>query len=235
MIVAGCPANGRGWIIKDWVAHLAAAAEFADQNMTLMVVSPPDDHEMNDKLEEAADSFGLYLVRIDAEEPPRVDQRNWNHDRYHKMVELRNQLLYNVRLLRPQYFLSIDSDILIQSTCLKKMVDTVEDLDYSAVASKVWLSPTAGNIVNYAIKGPQGVLRRQDADNTFRVDVLMALKLMDSDAYKVDYSWDQRGEDIGWSDNAREKGLMLGFIGSPASKHVMHKDKLDEIDIRLGW
>ncbi len=235
MIAAGCPMNGREWIVKHWVRHIVRAADEAEQDLILVTLISPEDYETNQFLEEACATNDVELLTYFTDEPYRKDKREWNHERYHHMVELRNTLLEYIRLLGPEYFLSVDSDILLDRKVIVNMVEDLESGDFDAVASKCWLSPNSNQIVNWAVKHTNGSLRRSDQHGVFPVDVIMALKLMNHSAYSIDYAWDSHGEDIGWSDAAKAAGLKLGFDGRSASKHCMAPEDLHKVDKRIGW
>lgn len=234
MLIAGCPASGREWACKQWVAHLVRAAEFAErEDLIVYMLIPEDDLRTSASIEEACHSYGVELILEHSAEPV-VTERDWlTPGRYERMVTARNTMLTSVRLLSPDLFLSIDSDIMIGRRVLAGLI---KDLDkFDAVAGKLWLSTNNKDIVNYAQLLPTGGLYRKDEDGTFSVDVIMALKLMNREAYWIDYEHDERGEDIGWSKSAKASGLKLGWDGSLISKHVMHPFLLEMVDKRVGW
>lgn len=234
MFLAGCPVNERSWVIKQWVKHLKRAADFAEIDLILACVIPSHDSETQNALQEAclANSVEVFLDLVDEEK--HDDKRVWNANRYEHMAMLRNRLLDMVRLLDPQYFLSIDSDILIGREVIPPLI---KDLDrFDAVAGKIWLHPQHIDIVNWAnLRQSGGGIRRKNVEGSFEVDVIMALKLMSRDAFWIDYSSHSQGEDFGWSKNARENGLKLGWNGFLPSKHIMNEDALHMLDKRVGW
>ncbi len=234
LLIAGCPASGRSWVVKHWVSYLKRAAAYADIELLIFVVAPDDDEELIKALHEACHSSKVELVMATVDEPKRVDdERVWNMIRFEHMAYLRNTMLKTIRMLEPDLFLSIDSDILINRTLLPTLIDGLAE--YDAIGGKVWLHPRDPNIVNYAKLSSFNSLQRTDSIGQFRVDVLMALKLMKPNAYWVDYKATSQGEDIGWSENARKAGLRLGWDGSIASKHIMTPGLLHEVDVRVGW
>lgn len=234
MLVVGCPANNREWIVKHWVSHVCRAAEHAEiSDVSCYMLIPESSKETQDAFQEACATNGMRHYLVTTDETPRADVRKWNMSRYEQMAELRNLMLRHVRLLEPDFFLSLDSDILIGRSVISNMVAGLDSFD--AIGSKCWLHPTSRNIVNYANLGKAGQLQRQDHKGVIRVDVLMAIKLMSPDAYWVDYEAHKQGEDIGWSNAAREKGLRLGWDGTSVSKHCMSPAALQKIDERVGW
>jgi hypothetical protein len=175
------------------------------------------------------------VVLVPAQEPSRPDIRVWNEDRYHHMVYLRNLLLDSVRTIGPDLFWSVDSDMLVHPEALMYAIDALRRFD--AVASRAYLSEGQDTrCPNWATYTRMGGLSRQDMDGgSFAVGVIMAIKLMTPPAYKVDYSWNHQGEDIGWSLAAKRLGLTLGWDSRTTSKHVFHPWELDKVDIRCGY
>lgn len=238
MLIAGCPATGREWVIRHWVTHLRRAAEYAEQSLYIYCLVPEFDEKTARAVQEACDSNEVELFLERVEEPVRQDRRDWYLEgRYDHMAFLRNMMLGTIRLLEPDFFLSIDSDILIGKKVIANLLTGTSE--FSAIGGKVFLSPSSraweDHIVNFAKFNSQMNLIRSNANGRFAVDVLMALKLMTHDAYWVDYASHPQGEDIGWSLNAKEAGLRLGWDGSIASKHLMCPEDLHRIDERVGW
>jgi hypothetical protein len=168
-------------------------------------------------------------------EPDRGDKREWNQDRYERMSDYRNALLGLVRAIKPDYFLSVDSDILMHPMTIMSLMDAVENHGFDAAGGRTYLSPTSRHITTWANLTPQGGLKRQDSDGTFQCDAIMALKLMTPAAYNVDYVGHRNGEDIGWSLNCQKAGVKLGFDGRVISKHIMQPEHLQRVDRRVGW
>jgi hypothetical protein len=201
--------------------------------LSLFMVVPEADSATADAFEEACASYEVAPILAYTDEPLRQDRRVWNLERYQRMAEVRNQMLDAVRLMQPTWFLSCDSDILIGRDVLAKLQVGLDT--YDAIGGKVWLSPNSRDIVNYAKLNRSRNLVRKDHVGVIDVHVLMALKLMNPDAYRVDYVADPQGEDIGWSNNAREAGCRLGWDGTAVSKHCMSVSDLHRIDERVGW
>ena len=227
--------NDRAWIAKRWVKYLKRAAEAAEEDLAIAIVVPSHDDPTRNAVQEACLSNKIEVFLDIVDEQVRDDSRVWNQGRYDHMAMLRNRLLDMVRLLEPKYFLSVDSDILVARDSISQMISDLDRFD--AVAGKVWLHPSHKDIVNWANlkRGEGSGIRRKNSVGCFEVDCIMALKLMTKEAYWVDYYGHSQGEDFGWSENARAKGLKLGWDGSVPSKHIMSPQLLDQIDRRLGW
>lgn len=234
-ILIGCPIQKREWIISEWFWHCVAACKMADVKPAFLFVMDVSEEPLFTMVKNLAEinGFDLYVVPVD--EVERDDKRDWSHVRFERMVELRNILLGAVRSIEPPVFLSLDSDILLHSDTIVDLLGTLEATEASAVGGKTYLSHTGRMHPTYGMIGYQNNLQRQDSDGTFKVDVLMAIKLMGPAAYNVDYAFDSHGEDIGWSKNCKAAGLKLWWNGTHCSKHVMRPQDLDKIDIRAGF
>lgn len=172
---------------------------------------------------------GIKVCLEHADDARPLDLRQWDDKRYRRMVELRNQLLGVVRREAPDLFLSLDSDILLHPDALADMIEQIEEgqrlpaLGKIAVGGKVYLSQYGVQCPSWANLGREGSITRSDTSGTFRVDVIMAVKLMTPAAYEVDYRFDLQGEDIGWSKAAREAGVRFVWTGRSASKHIFSR------------
>ncbi len=236
-ILAGCPASGRSWVIKQWVSHLTRAAHHADAHLMIYTLIPKADTETIYAVAEACRANKIENIIEETTEEPRSDyvRREWPVKRYEQMVGLRNTMLASVRNLEPDLFLSIDSDILINRYAITSMIDALKEYEFDAVASKTWLHATNPRITNGATLTRFKTMQRLNLDGVAKAEVLMALIMMTPVAYWVDYELDERGEDLGWSRRAKNAGLSLGFDGRTASKHIMNPEDIHKIDLRVGW
>lgn len=238
-LVVGCPVRERGWAVEKWFDHvLTASGKVKVSELIFLFVGPSEDFTENGIVSYAdyiKSVHGVTTHFVDSGEPAsngRFFSRDWNLDRYEKMVFLRNLLLKKVRKISPLYFWSVDSDILVHPDALKNSIQSCQSFD--AVASKTYLGKGT-NVPNFAFIGNQVGLRRYEYKGVCRVDVIMALKLMSLKAYFVDYEVHHKGEDIGWSLKCRKKRVTLGFDGRCASKHIMDPSQIDHYDPRCRY
>jgi len=235
--VVGCPVRNRKWILSDWFEHVYVACQRAGTGTPLFAfVLGNSEDATNEYLEGLIKDRRIagIVSSIDDEEPAKID-RDWGPDRYHHMVKVRNNLLDLVREgWGADVFLSLDSDILLHPDALRNMLWSLERFD--AVGGKTYMTRQGTICPSYAMLTRNGALRRPDSAGIFQVDVIMAIKMMASEAlYRVDYEWSSQGEDIGWSKAARRAGVSLGWDGRVASKHVMDRAMLDVVDERVGF
>lgn len=233
-ILIGCPVHEREWIMDDWFWRVNAACKVAGLHPGYIFVMDPTEEPLYTMIQNQAKLMSTQLHIGVVQEQPRDDKRDWNERRYDRMVELRNILLEGVRANNPPLFLSLDSDILLHEEAIKSMVDNLEDFD--AIGGKTYMTHTGTTCLSYGIMKPNTrMMRRADAIGSFKVDVIMAIKLMTPAAYNIDYRFDSQGEDIGFSRACQEAGLKLKWDGTYANKHVMRRADLGRIDPRCGF
>ena len=231
----GCPVHRREWIIEHWWEAACKAADRAEVDYGFIVVGDIADPTVQ-KVDEMSRRDEKYAFLVQEEESNDPIKRKWSvPGRYDRMVYLRNQLLAGVRKIKPDYFLSLDSDIILHENALVGMLEHIDQ--YDAVGSKCYLHgrDRVANWGNWRDKPSSGRFRRRDYEGFQKVDILMAIKLMTPKAYKVDYVLSRQGEDIGWSENCHSEGLTFGWDGTIISKHVMSPEKIGVIDERVGY
>lgn len=234
-LVVGCPVRQRSWIITHWFDHVEAAAAAADVTPHYLFVGDP--HE--DPTIAVIANHCAYLGRAwglgKTTEPGATDRREWDEGRFAHMVALRNQLLGAVRDFEPDYFLSLDSDILLHPEALTHLFESIER--FGAVAGATFMTPQGTYCPNYGwLSGMTGLSRQEPTHvGVIPVGVIMALKLMSPAAYAVDYELHPQGEDIGWSAACARVGVKFGWDNRSVSKHVMSPESLQVVDVRAGW
>lgn len=251
-IAVGCPIRNRAWIFEEWVEHVRIAFDLAGVKpfwVFAIGVGPSgkDDGTRQIVTDLYRNEPGIWT---EIAEPiiPNEDQFNcqheqWNGGRYEQMAEYRNRLLGLAQAISPDYFLSLDSDILLHPSALLCMLDTIQhkhrikgtDVLFDAVGGKAFLSEGSEHITTYGTLAYNGGIRRVNSDAVFPTQILMAIKLMSPAAYHIPYEANQFGEDIGWSLNCEKAGLNLGWDGRVCSKHIMNREQLSKVDRRVGW
>lgn len=232
----GCPVRSRDWIIEAWFDHIYRAVLEADLSRDDVGFVFVGDHANDETINAIADRVTLektQTVLVHHPSPVGAYRRNWGIERLAEMVDIRNILLHQVREAQPDYFWSVDSDILVAPHSLEMALDAIKS--YAAVGSRCYMRETGTSAPSYGLLTRQGGLHRPDAEGCFKVDVIMAMKLMSPAAYNTDYSLHPQGEDIGWSINVAAKGLKLGYDARTTSKHVMSPEAFVRVDARCGY
>lgn len=227
MMLVGCPVSHRAWVLPTWYEHVErACAEIGEKPEYVFVLDPNDRSTAEIVLEHPP------VVVFQVDEDRSADVRDWSHDRFAHMAQLRNHLLSVVREIEPEFFLSLDSDILLHPDALKNLIQSTERFD--AVGGATFMTGAGTSCPSFGLFTRDG-LRRDLAGGVFPVDVIMAIKLMKPAAYAVPYVAHKLGEDIGWSKNCTAAGVKLGFDGRAYSKHVMSPAALGRTDPRVGY
>jgi hypothetical protein len=231
--LVGNPEAGRNWILDKWYEHLMTAGEKAGVVPEVICNVHPDDADTVALLTDLKVTF-FYSVFTG-----RDGDHRWSNDRYYEMVNLRNELLGEVRNLSPDYFFSLDSDVLLHPDGIKTLLSAVEEKpDAWAIGSKCFVSrhstlhPNMGKWV-----GPHRgtMFKRENLNQLVKVDILIGGYLMTRNAYAIDYVYNRRGEDLGWSLEIQKAGGTLYWDGRVCNKHVMHPAMLNGVDKRVGF
>jgi hypothetical protein len=224
----------RAWILPDWFGCVSAACEWANLSPTFAFVVPRTDHETRDAIVAGSARYNVQVLMVTTEENPDEAQRDWfRQERLHHMTDLRNQLLQVVRRQQPDFFWSLDSDILPAPTALQWAIPTLNH--WEAVGMRTFMTVSGTDCTSRAQLVNGRLVNRQDCVGAFTVDCIMASKVMLPEAYAIDYEHHPQGEDIGWSIAARREGLTLGWTSNASCKHVMSPAFLHRVDPRLGW
>jgi hypothetical protein len=231
-LAVGCPVARREWVIDRWFDHIEVACGYGGVEPIYVFVGDNEHDPTFDRIRERAPQATVMHVPL----KPKDGHRDWSlPHRYGQMVELRNLLLRAVRVIGPQAFLSIDSDILAHPSLVDVLVHDLEEDNWAAVGGKCYMTPADTIAPSWANLTGAGGLHRVESPGYFKVDAIMAIKLMAPSAYHVDYRHHPQGEDIGWSLACRQHALTLAWDGSVVSKHVMEPHMLDRVDPRVGF
>lgn len=248
-IVVGCPVSKREWIMDHWFNFTKQALDRVECRFRYVFVGDASGDETFEVIQRRA---GDLATVVETHEYRALDERSWTTERKNQMVVYRNVMLDAVRAMEPDYFLSLDSDILLHPDAISSMIDTLHrkrwDTFAEAVGGKCYMTPLPeGPLVNnprvgtacpsFLLKGRAGMFRRRDPEipSVIEVDILMAIKLMTPAAYAIDYQPHQWGEDIGWSLACHDAGLRFLWDGQVTNKHVMRPQDLHVLDPRCGF
>ena len=237
-LVIGCQIYKRDWIFPYWISCIE------NQNIDFSKIgfifeASPDDKEtieMLVKYRNARPEIAEFIIDIKTDVPHfshEEGSRTWSMSKYENMVNLRNSLLSKVRELKPNYFFSLDSDIILTNpntiqlliSHIQSGADAVSPLMYMTPIDKMY--PSVMSWTN----DPGGQAYRKEVypiGEYFESDIIMAAKMMSKKVYEnVNYSLHLQGEDLGWSGNAAKLGYKLYSASYIYSPHIMHKQMLD--------
>jgi len=237
-LIIGCPIYKRDWIIPVWVAAIERQS-FPLNNMGFVFVASESDVKtvsMLNKWKNAHTEIPVFDIVFKDDIPHHEhgqNSRQWTMSKYHHMTSLRNCLLENVRKYNPDFFFSLDSDVILQNrSTIELLISHIKD-GADAVNPLMFMTPFGINfpsVMSWISEPGKKAQREKDypIGNYFRSDIIMAAKMMSKPVYKnVDYVFHSQGEDLGWSGNAYQKGYRnlysASYIYAP---HIMHEEML---------
>jgi hypothetical protein len=239
-LVVGAPVYERGWILERWFERLTEAIDHVGPDEVCMVLNyapgTDDTYEIIGRWGTFFDEMQLVHDLGNDHHAHPDGYRNWSLDRYRTMSRLRNRLLLEVRQLEPDFYLSCDTDMLLQKNTISKLLAGIND--YDAIAPLAFMTPKT---VAYPNAMQRDFFSRPPLPEplwgpVIPVAVCFGTVLMKPSLYsQIDYVEDPLGEDIGWGKRAVEAGLTMALHTGAPIKHVMSPKALREVDDRVGY
>jgi len=238
-LVIGCPIYKRDWIFPYWISCIENQdIDFSDLGFVFLV-SPDDEKtiEMISRYRNSRPEISEFILDVITEVPHfdhKDGTRMWSMSKYENMVFLRNKLLKRVRELNPDYFFSLDSDILLINPNTIKLLIAHIDSGADAVSPLMFMTPTTTmypSVMNWISEPGKNAMRKEEypLGEYFQSDIIMAAKMMSKNVYQnVDYKLHSQGEDLGWSANAAELGYKLFSASYIYAPHIMGKHMLND-------
>ena len=143
------------------------------------------------------------------------------------MVSLRNSLLQTVRDVQPDYYLSLDSDILLTNPNTIELLIAHIKSGADAVNPLMFMTPFGTmypSVMNWRADVPNKAYREEkyELGKYFQSDVIMAAKMMSKDVYNnIDYTVHEQGEDVGWSLSCKQQDFKLYCASYIYAPHIM--------------
>jgi hypothetical protein len=219
MILVGCPVYERGWILPTWFEHLSHVRD--DRAHFVFAYTPGEDNTL-DVIEYECGQRGYSFDIITVTDGTHSAERNWQQKgRIQTMADMRNQLLDFAHRMSPDYYLSLDSDILLPDGAVDSLCWSVKNTEYDAVSPVTWLSHLP-EITNAFYRDKHTLRRVKVMDGLQPADVLCAAICMSREVVEsTSYDHFPRGEDFAWSESAQVAGFKLGIDTRIKAKHIM--------------
>lgn len=230
-LLIGCPIYKRDWIFDHWMACILNQSLNVKDIGIIFEASEKDEDTLS-KIEffRSRVPFAYFEVKYRSDLPHfehRDNGRQWTISKYANMVELRNSLLATAREVSPDFYFSLDSDILLQNpNTIELLMSHVKD-GADAVNPLMFMTPVGTDfpsVMTWKDQDPQKATRKNDypIGSFFQSDVIMAAKMMSKDVYEnVDYTIHVQGEDLGWCLNAKAMGYKLFCASYIYAPHIM--------------
>jgi len=229
-ITIGCPIANRAYLIDRFLDAIYNL-EYPKEKIKLFFLI----NNCNDGTDSTIKKFRIrnekqYLaINIETYKMKfKADKRvaGYRNEIYTRLAELRNYMKFKIDT---DYFLSLDSDIMIQSNTLIELLNTQKDIIASVINNDHILRPYSQypNIrTNLLIDSPKGITHYLDfpLDSVVEVDYTGAVYLLSKavcENKNIKYEFDVQGEDIPFSYNARKEGYKLYAHTGLWQYHIM--------------
>lgn len=238
-VLIGCPIYKRSWIFPLWASAIERQS-VPLSDIGFVFEASPDDVQTIAFIEHFADAHKEipHFEIVIREDIPHFEHapnsRQWTMSKYHNMVNLRNSILEKVREISPDYYFSLDSDIIIKHPSTIELLTSHINDGADAVSPLMYMTPFDDkfpSVMSWKEEDPTKAYRKDSypIGGYFKSDVIMAAKMMSKKTYElVDYEFHSQGEDLGWCVNAKKQGLNLYSASYIYAPHIMHEEMLQK-------
>lgn len=236
-LVIFAPVTQREWILPHYFNHLREQTGIDLSRVMLMFLygessDAPRDRTLELLRQEREGPWFDVQIRIDREHRHQ-SKRQWNMPRWRDMADMRNRLLRSVRDAKPDYALSLDTDILLPPNAISTLLEEMAVIGADGISPLTFMTPGGERHPN--AMDLEGENRVKIQPETFIVPACFAAVLMNDRLYQIDYAPHPAGEDLGWANNVADAGLSLALCPSVRAKHVMTKEMVGSVDPRVGF
>lgn len=233
-LIIGCPIYDREWIFPAWASCIENQS-FPLSEIGFVFVGSKDDTGTIAMIERWK-SIHPEIPFVDFISADTLNHssheegmRQWTISKYENMTNLRNILLNKVREYQPEYFFSLDSDILLTNpSTIELLIAHIKD-GADAVSPLMFMTPVGMRFPSVMKWIGEIGKKAMRVDNFplgtyFQSDVIMAAKMMSKNVYQnINYEIHEQGEDLGWSANCGKKGYKLFSASYMYAPHIMSK------------
>jgi len=238
-LLIGCPIYKRSWILPLWIRGIITQS-LDMSNIGFVFETAPDDESTIASLEawkKYDKNIPYFNIKIREDIPHFEHQENgrqWTVSRYENMTSLRNSLLNTVKEVEPDYYFSLDSDILLENqSTIELLIAHIKD-GADAVSPLMFMTPhniLYPSVMSWRSENDSMAYRKDSypLGTYFQSDVIMAAKMMSKKVYSnTEYSIHNQGEDVGWSLNCRKNQYKLFCASYIYCPHIMNQHMLSD-------
>jgi hypothetical protein len=233
-LIVACPIYKRDWILPHWIRCILSQSIDISKIGFIFECSENDTETLD--ILQAWKKYDPRIPYFNIKVRPDIphyeheeNKRSWTISKYENMVNLRNSILDNVREVSPDYYMSLDSDILITNSSTLELLIAHVQQGADAVSPLMYMTPVGTrypSVMTWRSDEPDKAYRELDypLGSYFKSDVIMAAKMMSKNVYEnVDYSIHRQGEDVGWSLNCKNMGYDLYSASYIYCPHIMSR------------
>jgi hypothetical protein len=233
-LVIACPIYKRDWILPLWIQSILSQSVDISKIGFVFECSENDSETIN--ILETWKKYDSRIPYFNIKTRPDIphheheeNKRSWTISKYENMVSLRNSILNTVREINPDYYMSLDSDILMTNSSTLELLIAHVNQGADAASPLMYMTPVGvkyPSVMTWREDEPDKAYRRSDypIGTYFKSDIIMAAKMMSKRVYEnVDYSIHRQGEDVGWSLSCKENGYDLYSASYIYCPHIMSR------------
>lgn len=212
-VVVGCPVAERGWVLQDWIDSVRMQQLDGEVDIVCLYTRSHDDTlEILQRNDVRVLESPLPTRPFD-----RMRGHNWSYSdhEYEYMASIRNELRETIANEAPDWFFSLDSDIILPGPgALSELISAAVERQANGIAPLVNMmqfpqAPPAWNWMTLRESMTGADRKPAPQEEVFQVSVIMAAMLLDRQAMMIPWANHPQGEDIGWSIKASLAGLRL--------------------------
>lgn len=238
MLLIGCPVYKREWILPYWFACIEKQTYGID-NIGFIFELAKDDKETFDllikwkKVHPKVNIFDLEIRDDLSHHAHEEGSRRWTFSKYENMVSMRNSLLDKAKKIQPDFYYSLDSDILLTNpNTIDLLMSHIISGKADAVNTLMYMTPFGTqypSVMSWHESGGEKAYRETQypIGDFFKADIIMAGKMMSKEVYNNSrYKFHPQGEDLGWSADCKDKGYNLYCASYIYTPHIMGREEL---------
>lgn len=252
--IVGAPVWDRAWSLPLWFQSVRANVDPAVTGLCFVV--PPSDDATRDAI--ARLSWGFAWVEVLRDRGPQVAREDRSANNHRTLARARNQILQVVERVRPRWFVSWDTDMLVPVGTVARVCRR----ELPLVTIWTWLNRQAPRRLLYQNGAEPEEVFYQDAVQATAMDwdphvvgrarhypgegfvmrsrslwpcgVALAWQLMDERAYRyAHYAPHHDGEDVPFNWMLHSRGIQRMCLGDVVGVHLY--DRFASGEIALGW
>jgi len=227
-VTIGCPVSNRDYLINRYLDGIYNLDYPRDKIKLYFLVNNCTDNTENElklfqrKFLKEYQDIEVERYRMSFRKDKRIT--GYRYETYKRLSELRNYVLSKIET---DYFFSVDSDIILNYNVLKGLVNCKKHIVAAIINNDKILRPYYDypNIrTNILIDGERGITHYLDYPKNELIEVKYtgAVYLLSKEVCKnLKYSFHEQGEDIGFCNDARDKGYKLYCHTTFMQNHIM--------------
>ena len=228
-IVIGAPVYNREWILPAYLASIKAQKWPKEDIGLVFVDGRSTDNTVS--LIRDMESLGYWFVEV--HQCPEWQTQfggaraKDSPGRYGTLAYLRNMLLDYVTIGFPDYYLSWDTDVLMPSDALPRLIAH----DKPAISPRVWMNRgrTVPNEMEWQGRMCWGDRKMVPPDVLHRAGAIMAVILMSRRAYLLSrYDWHPLSEDLAWADGMHRHRVEMWVDPTIRTEHFLSREDFRE-------